>query len=64
MFAKQPKRQSYNQYAPTDDTQGMMATTIQLELSRSRGGGGYGRRQGLGQGYGKGCGQEQGFDEG
>ena len=57
---KTHKTQSDAQDAPTDDTRGIMVTTIQLKLSRSRGdGGGYDSRQGCG----KGCGREQGFDE-
>ena len=42
MFVKHTKTQSDAQDAPTDDTRGIMVTTIHLKLSRSRGGGGGG----------------------
>ena len=40
MFVKHTKTLSDAQDAPTDDTWGIMVTTIQLKLSRSRGVGG------------------------
>ena len=40
VFAKHTKMQPDAQDAPTDNTRGMMATTIHLKLSRVRGGGG------------------------
>ena len=39
-FLKTPKRQPESQDAPNKDTWGIMVTTIQLKLSRSRGWGG------------------------
>ena len=38
--SKHTKRQPDVQDAPTDDTRGMMATTIQMKMSRIMGGGG------------------------